>query len=280
MNFLEIKRQPEPKQLIGKRVQESDCTNEVRAPVSIYIDGKLALVYGKLSRDYSSVVGILRATKFSSNRRLTQYLNKKDLEVISTVDRNFGFNPPNAVFNNAAGPCTFNREHPTWFAHLAGLGEELQETYEKFHPEQFETHRRYVDLNIRPEWRMGKTIFTQGVMNDANALGYHFDRDNIVGGWSAMAYFTQRCTGGNLIIPSLGIKLMCESDTFMLFDGENLIHGVTPIRLPTSLSYRYSIVYYTRESMAGLGSMGDELERTRRSELQKHLNRAKKRKEE
>lgn len=265
---------PEPKTLLGKRVGEKDFLESYGPNTAFFLNGELVLVYGELTNkdfDFTGMESILRKMKFSKNRRLTQLRNKTEVE--NTYDRNFGFNPPNAVFNTSAGPCILNGENPQAYHRLSELGKYLNLVYKKVNPKRHAVHQQFVDEKIKNYWTMPNTVFTQGVVNNANQLGYHFDRDNIPGGWSCMVYLKCGTYGGNLAVPGFGAKLMCHDRTFMMFDGQSLMHGVTPIKKSIESGYRYSIVYYARESMVGLGTAAEELERAKQIELKKHQRR-------
>jgi hypothetical protein len=264
----------EPKELLGKAVSETDCMETVYPGTIIELDEKPILVYGVLPKEFSTRVvrSILPNVRFSKNRRLTQLKNQT--EVKHTFDVNFGYNPPNRVFNTSAGACRFNEDNPNWYAELVKLGNCIaREHYAQLNPERYAHQMKFLEEKIAPHWRIKGTPFTQGVINDANALGYHYDRDNVPGGWSCMVYFKEGVQGGNLIVPALRLKFMCADRAFMLFDGQSLMHGVTPITKLNDKAYRYSIVYYARESMVGLGTLEEELAKSQDVEYRKHQKR-------
>lgn len=271
MNLIEIPAAAEDASLLGRRVQEAPGLREVRPGTTITQGGKPIIVYDRLPGDWAELRSILRHIKYSKNRRMTQ-MNGQN-EVQHTIDTTFGFKPSNPVFGTPAGACRFTTEFPGWYERIVALGEQLMGYYEAANPTKYAAHKQWIEANINPRWRVGNTIYTQGVINDANALGYHYDRDNYEGGWSCMVYFSHKVRGGNLIIPSLGLKFICEDSTYMLFDGQGVMHGVTPIVKLTPHSYRYSIVYYTRASMVGLGTYEEELTRIKQIEMNKHLKR-------
>lgn len=277
MKVIEIEKFPEDKSIIGQRVSEIDDFREIHPGTVVTCGGTPTVIYGKIDGDWSVVRSILQSIKFSKNRRMGMYTKKKELlasnGVINTTDITFGFKPSNPVFGNAPSACRLNAEAPGWYEEVANLGEFLLSKYKAFAPEKFEFHKKTVEDSVAPQWRIRGTPYTQGIINSMNALGYHYDRDNFDGVWSCMAYFMNGIKGGNLIIPSLRSKLICADNTYVLFDGCGLMHGVTPITKTRPSGYRYSIVYYSRKSMRGLGTYEEELDRMKNIEVKKHAKR-------
>lgn len=269
MKVVEIKRLPEDDSLLGRRVLDSNRYKEIHPGTIVTCEDKPVVIYGEIGGGFREVASILKQVKYGHGQRVTQYTN--DTEVNKSRDVNFGFKPRKAVYAQPAGCCAFNALYPGWYERLCDLGEFLLKKYAAFAPEKHSAHKKIVEETVAPQWRIGKTPYTQGVINNSNALGFHYDRDNFEGMWSTMAYFVNGVRGGDLIIPSLQAKLVVRNETYVLFDGQGLMHGVTPIRKLRSEGYRYSIVYYSRKSMRGLGTFEEELEKIKVLEVKKHL---------
>jgi hypothetical protein len=254
---------------VGSQAFEVVCEHEILPNTIVRAKGtnEILLVYGRFEQKHLELKSICRAIKFSKHRRLTQLIN--DYERPESVDIAFGSRPPNPVFGLAASQCIFNKSSPNWYSSICGLGAELETLYAKHEPIKHAKQKQVVS-DIHEDWRLPKTsCYTQGVLNDANVLGYHFDRDNVPNGFSAMAYFKRHVTGGNLVLPQLNAKLICEDETYVLFDGQSLLHAVTPIlKGDKKSSYRYSFVFYARQSMVGLESFERELEKTKKKEME------------
>ena len=54
-----------------------------------------------------------------------------------------------------------------------------------------------------------------------------------------------------------------------MFDGQGIMHGVTPITYESPLSYRYSIVYYSLKQMWKCLTIDEELVRIRNKKTQR-----------
>lgn len=274
MQIIDIETGKEPDHLLKSVVTENfpDPLREIYPGTIIQQDGVPILVYGKLEANWGALVNRIRRYKFSSNRRITNLLeNGKSTENESSV--HFGFTPPSGIFVRPAAACVFNSKYPKTYALLKELGNELCHQMIKHHRDLAQRFNLRVQKTIQSQWMIPNTMFTQGVINNANNLRYHYDRDNVPGGWSAMVYFKDGVRGGNLVVPSLGCKFMCEDHAYMLFDGQAHVHGVTPIIRTKPGAYRYSIVYYARESMVGLGTYEEEIRKSEQVELRKHKKR-------
>jgi hypothetical protein len=276
MLTLNLKLEAPNLDLVGKNPTEADAEMLIHPGTTVTDSqtGDLVFAYGRLEGDFDELKAICRKIKFTQKARVTQAMNKDKYENQSSRDCAFGSRPPNSVFNHAAALCEFNGKYPVWYERVISLGVGLTELYQKLAPEK---HARQAEIvaGIHKDWVIPGTVYTQGVINDANALGYHFDRGNIEGGLSAMVYLKHGGAGGNLILPQLNAKLVVEDKTFVLFDGQSLLHGVTPIKITQpKIQYRYSFVFYAREPMIGLGSFAEELKKKKKMEMDLRFRRA------
>jgi hypothetical protein len=64
-----------------------------------------------------------------------------------------------------------------------------------------------------------------------------------------MVGFKSNVKGGHLAIPEYDIGLEIANNSVVLFDGQKICHGVTPITLKSKNAYRYTVVYYTLQQM-------------------------------
>jgi hypothetical protein len=194
---------------------------------------------------------------------------RPDFENLRSTDLNFGYRPLRPVFQLPASPCLFNTKYPDAYVHLRELGAEMQSIYRRHSPETFERQLEKTAVFAK-HWKIPGTFFTQGIINDTVNLDYHYDRNNIEGCWSAMAVFRRDVVGGDLYIPALDVKLEIEDETYVLFDGQSLLHGVSAITKTAAFGRRFSIVYYAIEAMKNCGTYAEELERIRQVDMNKH----------
>ena len=86
----------------------------------------------------------------------------------------------------------------------------------------------------------------------------------------------------------MDIALEVEDNTLTIFNGQDILHGVSTIEYNNEHAYRYSVVYYSLEQMWKCEPLGQEIDRIRKVKTERekkrldpdHLESLKKRKEE
>ena len=116
-------------------------------------------------------------------------------------------------------------------------------------------------------------MFTSGIVNHNNPLKYHFDSGNYNGVWSAMFAFKRDIEGGHLACPEIDVAFKCSNFSLVMFDGQSILHGVTPIKKMKPDAVRYTVVYYSLKAMWSCDSPSDELERMRSKRQEIELSR-------
>ena len=79
-----------------------------------------------------------------------------------------------------------------------------------------------------------------------------------------MIAFKKDMGGGYLSIPEYDIGLEIADSSVTLFDGQKILHGVTPLKFLTPEAYRYTLVYYSMENMWKCMSPQEELDRVKK----------------
>jgi hypothetical protein len=110
-------------------------------------------------------------------------------------------------------------------------------------------------------------------VNKNNQLKYHFDSGNFKGVLSNMVVLKKDVAGGYLIIPELDIALEVADNTLTIFNGQEILHGVSTIEYENDHAYRYSVVYYSLEQMWKCEPINDEIARIRKVKTQREKNR-------
>jgi hypothetical protein len=80
-----------------------------------------------------------------------------------------------------------------------------------------------------------------------------------------MFAFKKDIEGGYLSVPEIDMVFKCGSGSLTMFDGQGLIHGVTPIRKLSEFAVRYTVVYYSLQQMWNCITPKDEISRLRQS---------------
>ena len=88
-----------------------------------------------------------------------------------------------------------------------------------------------------------------------------------------MVVFKGDVDGGHLVIPELDISLEVADNSLTIFDGQDLLHGVSPIEYRHEQSYRYSVVYYSLERMWQCMTVDEEIARIRTKKMEREINR-------
>lgn len=146
--------------------------------------------------------------------------------------------------------------------------------YAELNPTLFAEHLEMARTIEHPEWRIGDSPFTSGIVNKDNVLPYHFDKGNVPGGWSLMLGFKRDVDGGYLVIPEYDLALEVADNTLSGFDGQIALHGVSPFRKLSRYAHRYTIVYYAKAGAWQCLSPAEELKNGRRVRTLKEVRRA------
>lgn len=217
--------------------------------------------------NYNQIINVLRHTNYASNYRTTG---------LRTTSKIFGYSPRETIRKDYCSSTAFAREDPTGHLAICDFGRTLANYYRKYCPEMFEYHHAISKQTIMDNWRIHNTPFTSGIINKNNPLKYHFDRGNVKSVYSNMIVFKHKCEGGHLAIPEFDLALDCANKSVVFFDGQDILHGVTPFRLTDpATSYRYSIVYYTLHQMWKCQTVDEELARIQKRKTDREMRRYK-----
>lgn len=155
-------------------------------------------------------------------------------------------------------PCGGAAVAPTPHAMICDAATALDATFTALYPERAHAdHARAIDA-ILPDWFLGESHWTSGVLNYNSPIGYHRDANNLPC-WSAMVCVRRGMRGGHLHLPEYAITLPCRDGDVLYFPGYDILHAVTPLRRNAPDAYRLTAVYYTVARMAGCGPADDQL---------------------
>jgi hypothetical protein len=220
---------------------ESDYASLITEPTVVYdVDTQaVQLVYVAVEEDTTALVAALRRLDI---RRRTRTAG------MASLSREFGSHPRNRLKNNFCGPASLAREDAEAHAALAHAAGMVLRAYEKYNPALAQRHERLA-RGVRPEWRLEGTAFTSGIVNRDSPLPYHFDTGNFKGVWSGMLGFKRDVEGGYLAVPEYDVAFEIADQSLLLFDGQGLLHGVTPFVKTRGTGYRFTVVYYSLDRM-------------------------------
>src|SRR6185436_1393121 len=255
MKTIRLKRKAlEKKDWVRRSAQESDYATLITEPCLLVDDetGEIKVIYDHLDFDTTDIVKALRRVKYSVGKRARGLLS---------TSRIFGYRPRNEMRQDYCSSTSMSREQPKEHNIVAKLALELEKVYAKYNPEVYARHKELSKDKIRNEWRIEKdSIFTSGIINKNNPLKYHHDTGNFSDVYSMMVVFKGNVEGGYLALPEYDVAFELPNNSLFMFDGQGLLHGVTPIKHTASFGYRYSIVYYTLKRMWQCLEIKDEVQ--------------------
>lgn len=256
MNVYQLKRcEIKTSDWLGKRAKDDPSAEVISKPGVYTVDGKPVIIYGRFSERYDRVVSVISRMPW-----ITGKFSKKTLMGKSET-RNFGF-CTRRMTKDYCHPAGFALDSPMEHKVLCEMGRLLNRIYEEFAPDTAAAHSEALKA-VLPEWMIPGTRFTSGIVNNSNTLPYHYDSGNHENVFSCMVVFRKLCDGGNLHLPEFNASFLIEDHSFFLFDGQALLHGVTPMKLLNKNGYRYSVVYYSRRGMGKCGTAEEEMRRIR-----------------
>lgn len=269
MKTLELEiQQVDPKAWLGRHAAETDYRQLVTEPTLILEAGtrRPLIYYGTYGlADPQALAERLEQLKFGQ-------INRTGGVVTETVQ--VGAVPRVTIRRDFCTKAKMARENPALHDQLAAEAGRVAEQYAKIYPELHDQHARQTREHVQPEYQLPGGIFTSGVINRNSPIQYHLDRGNYPDVWSGMIVLKRDCGGGYLSVPQLGLGFQLADNTVFFFDGQSLIHGVTPIGLRSARSYRYSIVFYSLKAMWRCQTEEQELARIKSVRTERERRRA------
>lgn len=264
MRFLDATlRDISPKEFQRRSASEADCDTLVREDSVVLVNGEPKVVYiarfthPAIEEARRAVQGITCQTGTRTNG-------------LVSISRIFGYAPRNVLRGHPCRSTSLATDQPEEHASICNAATAIDAKYRQFFPSVHDHHRE-VAKRVRDQWMIPGSVFTSGIVNYNNPLRYHFDTGNFSQVCSAMIGFRYKTSGGHLACPELGIAFEIGDRSLTLFDGQKLLHGVTPIRRLTADAFRYTIVYYSLKQMWNCESVRDEVDslRARRTATEK-----------
>lgn len=246
-------------------VQERDVGTFVAEPTLVYDQRtrNLVLAYLPFGEDASDLVAGLRRLDWAWHERTSG---------LKARSKTFGFYPRNSWRQPRCGITPFARDEPELHARLVGLAPTIARLYAAVEPALYARQERLA-RGVRAEWLLAGTPYTGGIANFNCPYTYHRDSGNFAGVWSGMVAFREGITGGRLLVPEYDLALAIDDHTLTLFDGQALLHGVSPYTQERGSSYRITLVYYSQARMGDCLPLAQEVERAERLRRSWHSGR-------
>jgi hypothetical protein len=232
--------------------QESDYERLIKEDAIIKHDGKIICVYLHLENIPPKVIEMVNRIRYTKNKRVRG---------LTTTSRIFGFMPREKIRKDFCSSTSLAREDAEAHQVICDFGSYLAQYYKIYAPEIYQQHIDIVEEKVKDDWKLKEAPFTSGIINKNNPLKYHYDAGNFKGVYSNMVAFKRDVQGGYLAFPEYNFALEIADRTLSFFDGQAILHGVTPIKYLNEKSYRYTLVYYTLQQMWKCLEPMDELKR-------------------
>lgn len=237
-----------------RSASDADYAQLITGPCVIMDGATPKVVYEQIPFDTTPYKEALERIKYQQNERTAG---------LKTVSRIFGYSPRNVLRKDFCATTSLAAESPEEHELICELGQRVSEIYLANAPEVYEKHSGLVKEKMRIEWVIPGTPFTSGIINKNNPLKYHFDTGNFKQVFSCMVAFKKDCTGGHLALPEYDCALEIGDGSVTLFDGQEILHGVTPFKCEEG-GYRYTIVFYALRGMWECMTVDEEVARIRK----------------
>jgi hypothetical protein len=260
MQTLVLKRREiDLKEYCNRRADESDCSTLITEPFKLVDEdtGKVMALYCKPTDEAETFNDIFDACL------KVKYVSDYRTNGLKTTSRIFGYNPRNAIRKDFCSAASLAHDAPALHQRVLQGGALASKHYAIHNPELYDEHIRTTEEKIVEDFRLPEVPFTSGIINDNNPLCYHFDSGNFKNVWSAMIVLKDRIAGGYLAMPEYDILCEVATHSIFYFDGQGILHGVTPIKKLSSDSRRFSIVYYSLQAMWNCQPLREEIARAR-----------------
>lgn len=254
-------------QFIKRSALETDFDQLIDDDV-VAIDAEtkqIIFVHKRLDFDDRDIMWALDRIKYEENTRTSG---------LKTHSRIFGHNPRNTLRKDFCSTVSLAIQQPKEHAVVCKYGVQISGVYSEFTPEVYAQHKAIMKKKVLDEWAIKDTPFTSGIINKNNPLKYHFDSGNFKNVYSCMAVFKRDIRGGYLSLPEYGVGVSLPHNSVFMFDGQSVLHGVTPITKLNAEAMRYSIVYYSLQQIWNCLPLSEEVARIRNLKTERERRRA------
>jgi hypothetical protein len=274
MKALKLHSVKEPAPFFGRTVsyKDYDYDKVIKEDCFIELEGNMPMYYIKLSNLHSALRYSLNNLKFHETIRSNGIKSHASVLI--------GNKPANPSKEDFCHKATIQLQHGREHEVLMQTAQLLSDEFQAWMPRYNELAKGLLSLprhKILPNYMIGETVFTSGIVNKNNPIAYHYDTANMSGCLSCLLVVRGNMAGGLLVLPEYRAAIACQDEYLLIFNGRKILHGVSElIPLAGAINpYRYSIVFYTIENMTKcLANQAEALERQQNS-LDKHYTKSK-----
>lgn len=255
MRIRALERNPDfdYRQFVKRTALASDYSELIREDTLFTVGGSPILLYARLDHDFERIREMLLALDFQNSTRTGG---------LKTTSRVFGYQPRIALRRDYCTATSLAFNEPKVNEAVCELGTSVDALYRKWFPAVHQQHGEALE-KVLPEWRITGSVFTSGIINKNNPLKYHFDAGNFKNVCSCMIAIRRDVEGGCLSLPEFNIALEIADGSITMFDGQDILHGVTPFVRRSNDAHRFTMVYYALRDMWKCEPVSEELARIR-----------------
>jgi hypothetical protein len=243
-------------------------------PLCIYLPGAIKSEMDDAYPVLTTIRGTTenRGLASATEERVTQRNQKRGIPVTSSV---IGMMDATGYYKQCRLTSWTNKQLHTKWPQLFPLFQACARLFEKYAPQRYEAQMRYVE-RTPPEWCITDTPYTTCTINNSYPTGYHQDDGDLDEGFSCLAIARRgKYTGGILTLPEYGLGVDLQDGDFLLMNS-HAWHGNTRLICacgkPWGLSVghagtkpcpdcgaeRISVVLYYRTQMTECGTQEEE----------------------
>ena len=245
---------------------EEDYTTLYRESVAIRDadDGEIKIIYQGLELDSVEIFEALKRIEYQISTRSGG---------LKTTSRILGYAPRMERRNDFCHIASLALEFPKEHKIITDYAKQVAKIYSREQPDMYKKHKKLAE-KVLNDYMIEDTPFTSGIINKNNPLKYHFDQGNFKEVYSCMLGFKYNIGGGYLSCPEYNCAFEIHNNSIFIFDGQKILHGVTPFKLLTEDALRFTIVFYSLKKMWECLPIDDEIIRARLERTKKEERRA------
>jgi hypothetical protein len=247
--------------LIKTIPKKTDCQRIIKNDAIVYEAGKAIIIYKILNSDQ-----IVRIKRLIKNAKYTKGARSNGIPSQSAI---FGYLPRVPYRNDFCRLTADTKNQKKIADNILEYSKIIDEIYKELLPEQHELNLEIVNTNIEKDYIIKDTPFTTINFNVNHAIRYHRDTGNFKDVYSNVLIIKEDVIGGHLICPEYNIGFEQGDGALILFDGQKIIHGVTPIKQMNENGFRASCVFYSLATMKNCYPYKEELQRIK--EVRDHI---------
>jgi hypothetical protein len=253
------------KEFKNRHATEDDYDTIIDEPFMLYENSKLILAIAEPNDNLEPLRQACKTIKYHKNFRTGG---------LKTTSRVFGYEPRKVLRKDYCNITSINWAYPAQSRILLEGAKIVSKHYQTINPSLHAEHKQLTEEKVGDDWKLKDAPFTSGIINENNPLKYHHDAGNYKNVWSGMVVFKEGIEGGYLSLPEFGLGLALRDKSILYFDGQGILHGVTPIKRLHQKAKRYSIVYYSLKGMWNCLPLTDEVLRIRKLRSEREAKRA------